>query len=263
MKRIFTVAIAVAILSTALMTGCTTNKNKGKNNPVQQTTEAEATFPGVNGKVDKDKLDEDNLFEIYPSSDQNHQYPIESFQCKADGTIESGDIYKYDASFNVIQQDHYEGDVLDYTEVREYDTFNNNTKIVSYAGKIDRNNLVSTQVMEYDNNGNEISSKTYDSENILIASDETSYVEVDGLYMVDLYKGFDASGKMTEKHEYSYRSDGTTSKDIRTEYDVEGHVKYYYQTSYDSEGNAVAYDYYNEKGKKIKTPQEEIEQYGE
>lgn len=260
MKKILLTAIAVAMLSTVLMTGCTSNKD---NNNTQQETQVEATYPGVNGKVDKDKLDEDNLYELYSPLDESHLYPLESFQCSDDGTIESGDIYKYDASYNVIQQDHYEGEILDYTEVREYDAYNNNTKITSYAGEINRNNLVSTQVMEYDKNGNEVSSKTYDSENVIAASDETTYVKIGDLYMVKCYKGYDVNGKMTEKHEYSYRSDGNPSKDIRTEYDEKGEIKYYYQTTYDSEGNAIAYDYFDKNGKKIKTPQEEIEKYGE
>ena len=149
MKKILTAICISAILSSVLMTGCT--KSNTTNGQTQPTTQFEATYPGgKEGKIDKSLLDSDNLYELYSPLDRDHEYPIESFQCKEDGTIDEGDIYKYDASYNVIQQDHYVGKILDYVEIREYDSLNNNTKIISYAGAVDRNNLVSTQVMEYD-----------------------------------------------------------------------------------------------------------------
>lgn len=261
MKKIITTICAVAIFSAVFMTGCGSSSNNAGS--VEAPSAVEATYPGVNGKIDKSLLDENNIYELYSPSDESKAYPMEIFQCEEDGTIINGDIYVYDAKFNVIEQDHYEGEILDYIETRSYDANNNNTKIVSYAGEIDRKNLVSTLVMEYDTNGCEISSKTYDSDNVLCASDTTEYVKVDGLYMVKIQKSYGANENLEETHEYSYRSDGTTSKDIRTCYDEKGNIKYYYQTSYDSEGNAIAYDYFDKNGKKIDTPQEEIDKYGE
>lgn len=262
MKKILTAICSVAVLSAAVMSGCGDNSNNNTA-PTEPSTLFEATYPGTDGKIDKSLLNSDNTYELYSPLDKSQAYPIEVFQCEEDGTIISGDIYTYDASYNVSQQDHYEGDVLDYTETREYDDKGNNTRIVSYAGAIDKNNLVSTLVMEYNDNGCEISSKTYDSDNVLCASDTTEYVKIDGLYMVKNQKSYDQNGKLDETHEYSYRSDGTTSKDIRTCYDTKGKVKYYYQTSYDSEGNAITFDYFDKNGKKIDTPQEEIDKYGE
>ncbi len=268
MKKFFASALSALMLCGVVLTGCNddsdTNNNVNNNTvATQEATTIEATYPGVSGKVDKGLLDENNFYEIYSPDDVSKQYPIESFQCSDDGTIEEGDIYEYDQNYNVIKQTHYVGELLDYTEVREYDSSNNNTRIVSYAGVVDRKNLVSTQVMEYDQNGNEIGSKTYDSENVLCYSDTTEYVEVDGMPMIKVSKSYDAKGNLTETHEYSYRSDGSTSKDIRTVYDEKGKVDYYYQTSYDAEGIAIAYDYFDKDGNKIDTPAREKEMYGE
>lgn len=260
MKKIFSMMCIVSLVAVLMLTGC----DNSKNNQVETSTVPSTTlgYPGENGKVDPSLLDESNLYEVYADDDVERIYPLQSYECENDGTIICGDNYEYDQNHNTIKQVHYEGDILDYTEVREYDGKNQNTRIISYAGEVKRENLVSTTTLEYDDNGNQVRSETYDSDNALVSYDETTYVQIDGLNYIKDNTVYDSNHKMTSQTVYTYRSDGTPSYDVRTVYE-NGEVLYYYQTTYNSEGDAVAYDYFDKNNKKIDTPQQEIEAFGE
>lgn len=256
MKKIISLIFCSVLITTLVMTGCTTNQNKGNNSQGAVQTE-EYTYPGKDGKVDPKDLDENNLYEIYDESDRDHQYPLETFECEDDGTIISGDIYQYDANHNVIKQTHYEREILDYSEVREYDEKQQLVRITNYAGEVKRENLVSSSVMEYDENGNEISCKTYDDTNALFSTQKEEYKYINGMYLLTLDSTYDVNNRLATQTKYSYRSDGTQSQDVRTEYDSKGEIKYYLQTTYDSDGIAVSYDYFDKNNKKIPEPKEE------
>lgn len=263
MKKTLSFLVILTLAVSMLLVGCESDSQTNSNSQSSevQSTTAELTYP-VGGKVDKSQLNESNMYEVYADDDNEHAYPLESFDCKKDGTIKSGDIMEYDSNHNVIKQTHYEGDVLDYTEVREYDEKNQNTKITSYAGKVDRNNLTSTMVMEYDENGNNTKSITYDEQNKLFSTEKTTYVKYGDTYYTKEDTVYDANDVITTKTVYSYRNDGTQVKDIRTEY-KNGKVNYYMETGYDSEGNAISYTYYDKNKKVIDEPQDEIDAYGE
>lgn len=264
MKKSLSFLVILTLAVSMLLVGCGSDSqgtNTGSQSSETQPTTAELTYP-VGGKVDKSQLNESNMYEIYADDDVSHAYPLESFECDKDGTIKSGDINVYDSNHNIIKQTHYEGETLDYTEVREYDEKNQNTKITSYAGKVDRNNLTSTMIMEYDENGNNIKSTTYDDQNKLFSTEKTSYVKYGDTYYTKEDTIYDANNVVTTKTVYSYRSDGIQSKDIRTEY-KNGKVNYYMETSYDSEGNAVSYTYYDKNKNVIDEPQDEKDAYGE
>lgn len=260
MKKIFSVMCILSLFTVFMLTGCENNDN----NQTEVSTVPSTTlgYPGENGKVDPALLDESNLYEVYADSDREHVYPLQSYECEDDGTIICGDNYEYDENHNTIKQVHYEGDILDYTEVREYDEKNQNTKIISYAGDVRRENLVSTTTLEYDDNGDQVRSETYDSDNALVSYDVTTYVEIDGLSYIKDNTVYDSNDEMTSQTVYTYRNDGTPSYDIRTVYE-NGDVAYHYQTTYNSEGDAVAYDYFDKNNKKIDTPQQEIDAFGE
>lgn len=263
MKKGISFLTIIVLMFIMALVGCgeDTQSNYVESSSQVQPTTAEPTYP-VGGKVDKSLLNEDNMYEVYDVNDKQHAYPLVSFECEEDGTIINGDIYAYDTNKNVTKQTHYEGDILDYTEVREYDEKGENTKIISYAGKIDRNNLTSTMVMEYDDNGNNIKSITYDGENKLFSTEETTFVEYGGVYYIKEDIIYDADNVITTKTVYSYRSNGTQVKDVRTEY-KNGKVNYYMETGYDSDGNAISYTYYDKNKKVIDVPQDEIDAYGE
>ncbi len=272
MKKILALVCAISLFaSVMLMSGC-----GDKDNTVQQgNTVATAAAggsgdsvvtnmaPDKNGKINASLLDENNSFESFSPDDEFHQHPLVSYQCEDDGTVITGDIYEYDDNFNETKRVHYEGKVLDYTEVREYNDKNQNTKIISYVGEISRQNLVSTCVLTYDEHGNEIKSVTYDGENALYGYDITDYVKVGNDYLINSCTSYDSNKVMLEKTEYSYREDGTTSKDIRTVYDENGEVYYYCQSAYDSSGTAISYTYYDKNKKKIDPPEEEADAYAE
>ena len=262
MKKVFSVICVLSLVAVLMLTGC--NNDNQDNNLSESSTVPSTTlgYPGENGKVDPALLDEYNMYEIYAPDDRDHVYPLQSYECEDDGTIICGDNYEYDENHNTIKQVHYEGDILDYTEVREYDEKKQNTRIVSYAGEVKRENLVSTTTLEYDDNGEQVRTETYDSDNALVSYDETTYVQIDGLNYIKDNTVYDSNGEMVSQTVYKYRSDGTPSYDIRTEYE-NGEVLYYYQTTYDSNGDAINYDYFDKNNKKIDTPQQEIEAYGE
>lgn len=264
MKKTLSSLIILTLAISMLLVGCgndnKTTSNSSSSSEVQPTT-AEPTYP-AGGKVDKSQLNSSNMYEIYSDNDPEHAYPLESFECDSDGNIQQGDIMVYDSNNNIIKQTHYEGQTLDYTEVREYDEKNQNTKITSYAGKVDRNNLTSTMIMEYDENGNNIKSTTYDDQNQLFSTEKTTYVKYGDNYYTKVDTIYDANDVVTTQTVYSYRNDGTQVKDIRTEY-KDGKVNYYMETGYDSDGNAISYTYYDKNKNVIDEPQDEKDAYGE
>ena len=230
MKKSLSFLVILTLSVSMLLVGCGSDSqgtNTDSQNSETQPTTAELTYP-VGGKVDKSQLNESNMYEIYADDDVSHAYPLESFECDKDGTIKSGE----------------------------------KKKITSYAGKVDRNNLTSTMVMEYDENGNNIKSTTYDDQNKLFSTEKTSYVKYGDTYYTKEDTIYDANNVVTTKTVYSYRSDGIQAKDIRTEY-KNGKVNYYMETSYDSEGNAVSYTYYDKNKNVIDEPQDEKDAYGE
>lgn len=123
MKKSLSFLVILTLAVSMLLVGCGSDSqdtNTGSQSSETQPTTAELTYP-VGGKVDKSQLNESNMYEIYADDDVSHAYPLESFECDKDGTIKSGDINVYDSNHNIIKQTHYEGEILDYTEVREYD----------------------------------------------------------------------------------------------------------------------------------------------
>lgn len=259
MKKLSALACVLCLCCTLFVTGCSNTDS----NPTQSTTQpvtVAPVMPDKDGKIAKTLLDSDNMYMQYAPDDTNQEYPITQYECEEDGTVITGDIYEYNSNHNETKRVHYEGNILDYTEVREYDEQNRNIRIISYAGEIRRENLVSTCVMDYDSNNNEIKSTTYDSENTLAFYDETTYILINGNYEVESRTYYNADDTISEKAVCSYRQDGTLAKEIRTVYNGEK-VKYYCQTAYDMNGDMVSYTYFDKNNKKIPEPEEEKEYY--
>jgi hypothetical protein len=245
----------ILALSAVAFTGCDDEETTDlKGNMV---TDANSTTDEA-GNIRTVYLDDTNCYSEYAEDDEERVNPIAVYQCNVYGAIQEKDFYTYDKKGNPIKQVHYEGTTLDYTQVNEYDKNNNNTKIITYAGTENRNNLTETLVIKYNKNNNIIKTMAYDSDNALDNYDETSYVTINGVETIKKNTSYDASGNVVDKTVYSYRQDGTTKKDVYTLYS-DGEVYYTRVTGYDADGIANSYTYYDADGNEIENPEEETE----
>ena len=259
MKKLSALVCVLCICCTFFVTGCSNTDSNLTQSSTQPVTVSHV-MPDENGKISSTLLDSNDMYTQYAPDDTNQEYPITQYECEKDGTVITGDLFEYDSNHNEIKRTHYEGDILDYIDVSEYDEQNRIIRITSFAGEVRRENLVSTCVMEYDSNNNEIKSTTYDSENTLAFYDETTYVLINGNYEAESCTYYNNDDTISEKVVYSYRQDGTMSKEIRTVYKGKK-VKYYCQTAYDMNGDMVSYTYFDKNNNKIPEPKEEKEYY--
>lgn len=254
MKKLLTIICIVLAFSCVILTGCGDNNSSLKGTMVSDSnsTTDEA------GNIRKVYLDDTNCYYEYADDDEERVNPIAIYECNSDGSILRRDFYTYDDDGNAIKQVHYEGKTLDYTQVNEYDKKGNNTKIITYAGTEKRSNLTETLVIEYNENNNVVKTLDYDSENALDNYDITTYVEIDGVENIKKSTNYSSEGEINNQTIYSYRKDGTTSKDIYTVYS-DGEVYYTRVTGYDATGTAITYNYYDSKGNEIDDPEESEE----
>jgi YD repeat-containing protein len=229
---------------------------------VKSITEYNFNVKRVHGKIQKEYTGKTRtVFNQSGNKDNDYTY-------KADGSLETSTVFNYNKEGVLEQEDGYNGNSPEYTNIYKSDKDGNFTliKLFDGAGKLflktvcdyDKNGnetaeINYTQVMERDKLRDAVLDKTvwqYDKDG---NKTKEQYLEGDSAVIRTTYFTYDASGNITTrinsengfKLKTAYKYDGKGNQVEETQFDATGKVATRILTGYDEKGNITEQTFFD------------------